>query len=101
MILAPSFADIFVANCRQNGIAALVVEEMQLAEISRRAENNAPYQLTIDLPQRELRDDAGLSVPFAIDNSYQQALIHGLDATGDTLLHEAEIAAFEARRQAD
>src|SRR6185295_17126374 len=49
-ILAESFADIFVANCTNNGIAAIAVDVDKIAQRTR---------LTIDLEQREIRDERG------------------------------------------
>jgi 3-isopropylmalate/(R)-2-methylmalate dehydratase small subunit len=96
-VIAPAFADIFANNCLQNGVLAAVLSEDQVGELGRRAEQTPSYQLTIDLEQRQIKDDQGFIANFAIDDSTRDRLLEGLDDIGLTLLHEAEIAAYEAR----
>jgi 3-isopropylmalate/(R)-2-methylmalate dehydratase small subunit len=96
-VIAPAFADIFANNCVQNGVLTVVLTEEQVAELGRRAERTPGYQLTIDLEKRQVKDDLGLSANFAIDDSVRHRLLEGLDDIGLTLLHETEIAAYEAR----
>ncbi|HYU26120.1 MAG TPA: 3-isopropylmalate dehydratase small subunit [Thermoanaerobaculia bacterium] len=94
-IIAPSFADIFTANCTNNGIAAIAVPDQTVAELTRRAEEREGYRLTIDLERCELRDDSELAAPFAIDAFRRNRLLHGFDEIGLTLRHETAIAAYE------
>ena len=67
------------------------------AEIGRRAEKTPGYQLTVDLEKCQVKDDQGLSASFNVDESIRHRLLEGLDDIGITLLHEADIAAYEAR----
>src|ERR1700730_17424673 len=60
-VIAPSFADIFANNCVQNGVLAVVLSEAEAAEIAQRAQETSDYQLTIDLEQRSVDDDRGLT----------------------------------------
>jgi len=96
-VIAPAFADIFANNCVQNGVLTVVLPEDQVAEISRRAETTSAYQLTVDLEKCHLKDDQGFTTNFAVDESVRRRLLEGLDDIGITLLHETEIAAYEAR----
>jgi 3-isopropylmalate/(R)-2-methylmalate dehydratase small subunit len=96
-VIAPSFADIFANNCVQNGILAVVLDEVQVREIMRRAAEAASYQLTIDLEQRRVQDDQGFSASFQIEETTRHRLLNGLDDIGLTLLQESDIAAYEAR----
>lgn len=96
-VIAPAFADIFANNCVQNGVLTVVLSEDQVAEIGRRAEEIAGYELTIDLEKRQVNDGQGFSANFTIDDSVRHRLLEGLDDIGLTLLHEADIAAYEAR----
>src|SRR3954470_10115554 len=52
VILAPSFADIFYANCCQNGLLPVVLPEQVVARLLH-ASRTAGYSLTVDL-QRKL-----------------------------------------------
>jgi len=97
VVIAPAFADIFANNCVQNGVLTVVLPEDQVAEISRRAETTSAYQLTVDLEKCHLKDDQGFTTNFAVDKSVRRRLLEGLDDIGITLLHETEIAAYEAR----
>jgi len=96
-VIAPAFADIFANNCVQNGVLTVVLSEDQVAEIARRTEKNPDYNLTVDLEKCQLKDDQGFSANFTVDESVRHRLLEGLDDIGITLLHEAEIAAYEAR----
>ena len=96
-VIAPAFADIFANNCLQNGVLAAALTEEQVAEIGHRAEQTPNYQLTVDLEQCQIKDDQGFSASFAIDDSTRNRLLEGLDDIGLTLLHKADIAAYEVR----
>jgi 3-isopropylmalate/(R)-2-methylmalate dehydratase small subunit len=97
VVIAPAFADIFANNCVQNGVLTVVLPEDQVAEIGRRAEQINGYELTVDLEKRQVKDDQDFTANFTIDDSVRHRLLEGLDDIGLTLLHEAEIAAYEAQ----
>ena len=95
-ILAPSFADIFYANCCQNGVLPVRLSSQEIAELLRRhAAAGGVYRLSIDLVEQRVEDGAGFAAPFAIDAYRREMLLHGLDEIGRTLLEEDRIAAFE------
>ena len=96
-IIAPSFADIFTTNCFKNGLLAVVLPDAAVAELMTRAQDHAPYRLTIDLEQRIVSDEQGFSASFPIDDFRRHCLLEGLDDIGLTLQHEPEIAAYESR----
>ena len=62
-----------------------------------RATELPDYQLAIDLEERKVHDDHGLSATFEIDDFTRHCLLEGLDDIGLTLKHEADITAYEAR----
>ncbi|HEY8183157.1 MAG TPA: 3-isopropylmalate dehydratase small subunit [Thermoanaerobaculia bacterium] len=95
-IIAPSFADIFLANCTNNGIAAIESTDDVIAELTTRAQNREGYRLSVDLEVREFRDDYGFVAKFTIDGFRRNRLLHGLDEIGITLRDEGAIAAYEA-----
>ena len=97
-IIAPSFADIFANNCVKNGLLTVVLPEAQVATIMKRAQDVEGYRLTVDLEKLHVRDDSGISATFTMDDFNRRCLLEGLDDIGLTLQHEAEIAAYEARR---
>ncbi len=99
-IIAPSFADIFANNCMKNGLLPVTLAETEVTEIIERARGIENYELTLDLEGRKVTDAQGFAASFAIDEFQRQCLMEGLDDIGLTLLHEADITAFEQARSA-
>jgi 3-isopropylmalate/(R)-2-methylmalate dehydratase small subunit len=97
-IIAPSFADIFANNCMKNGLLPVTLPDHQVAAIIAQAGSNETYELTVDLEGRTVADGRGLSAAFAIDDFQRHCLLEGLDDIGLTLVHEPDIAAYEAMR---
>lgn len=100
-IIAPSFADIFRNNCYQNGLLTVVLPESEVRHIMQRTLAEPGYRLTIDLETQTVTDDreGDVSSSFEIDPFLKYRLLHGLDDVGLTLEHEADITAFEAKRE--
>jgi len=96
-ILAPSYADIFYNNCFKNGILPVTLTNEQIDEVFKRTEKNEGYRLTVDLEQQLVTDSEGLRYSFEIDPFRKECLLKGLDDIGLSLVHEAEIAAFEKK----
>jgi 3-isopropylmalate/(R)-2-methylmalate dehydratase small subunit len=96
-ILAPSYADIFYNNCFKNGILPVTLTNEQMDELFKRTEKNEGYTVTVDLEQQIVTDDRGLRYSFTVDPFRRECLLKGLDDIGLTLVHEAEIAAFEKK----
>ncbi len=96
-VVAPSFADIFFANCCQNGLLPVALDEGQVEELVRRYDAaERGYELTVDLELQRVTDAAGFSSGFDIDPYRREMLLLGLDEIGRTLLAEKKIAAYEA-----
>ena len=100
VIIAPSFADIFYANCCQNGLLPVTLADNEVSELFRRSTSKRNYELTVDLDKQSVRDELGFRAVFDIDEYRRQMLLQGLDEIGRTLLEEPLIAAFERRRAA-
>jgi 3-isopropylmalate/(R)-2-methylmalate dehydratase small subunit len=47
-----------------------------------------------------ISDNAGLSIPFELDEHRRQFLLQGMDDIGLTLKHQDAISAYEAKRAA-
>jgi len=99
-IIASSFADIFRNNCMKNGLLPVVLSDAEVGRLMNRARARDGYELTVDLDARLVRDSAGFSAGFDIDDFQRDCLLNGLDDIGLTLQHEAEIAAYENNRRA-
>lgn len=99
VILAPSFADIFIGNCCQNGLLPVALQEAEVQELFRRSKAaSGGYSLTVDLLSCRVEDADGFEAGFAMDDYRRDMLLQGLDEIGRTLLQESRIAAFERGR---
>ena len=100
-IIAPSFAEIFHKNCFDNGIVPVHLSVDQINKLMVKAKEEPGYQMTVDLEACELRDGAGLSIPFKVHNDPEvhefrrYCLLNGLDDIALTLQHEDKILAYE------
>ncbi|MFN2570773.1 MAG: 3-isopropylmalate dehydratase small subunit [Gemmatimonadales bacterium] len=93
-IIAPSFADIFSANCFRNGLLPVQLPAGDVEILIRNAQSGA-YELTVDLFEQRVSDDRGFSASFTTEPYGREMLLRGLDEIGRTLLEEASIAAYE------
>ncbi|GAC1640541.1 MAG: 3-isopropylmalate dehydratase small subunit [Candidatus Dormibacteraceae bacterium] len=98
-IVAPSFADIFLANCYKTGLLAVVLPERQVRHLMYLASEDPATQVTVDLEKQEVRGD-GFAYGFEIDSFARECLLGGLDEIGLVERHGADISAFETRRAA-
>jgi 3-isopropylmalate/(R)-2-methylmalate dehydratase small subunit len=93
-IIAPSFADIFLANCYRNGVLPVRLPAPQVDTLIERAAGGS-YEIAVDLEQCVVSDDRGFSARFTADAYGRELLLKGLDEIGRTLLEEPSIAAYE------
>ena len=97
-VIAPSFADIFFNNCFKNGVLPIKLSEEKVEDLFQRVAKNKGYNLTVDLENCRVSDSLGLSIPFEVDPSRRNSLLHGLDDIALTLKQEGRITAFEQAR---
>ena len=93
-VLAPSFADIFRANALKNGLLPVVVAPAAHARL-----RAAPQAIEVDLAAGRWRLADGTSGELAEESFARRCLLEGVDELGWLLAREADIAAFEARRE--
>ncbi len=99
-IIAPSFADIFATNCTKNGLLPVVLEESQVTELMAKAAAKVEiYRVTVDLVEKQVRDDSGFLASFEIDDFKRRFLLEGLDDIGLSLQFQNEITSYEQRRR--
>lgn len=96
-LISSMFADIFKANCINNGIVPATVSEDVLAECLRAAANPQEARFTVDLERRELSHLRLGTVPFLIVDSDRERLLKGNDFIDDTL---AELPAIKDHEKA-
>ena len=97
-IIAPSFGDIFRQNCMQNGIVPVQLPEDKIDQLFQIALEEPGTSITVDLERQVVEAPGGFSAAFEFDPFRKFTLMNGLDDIGVTLQHEADIAAYEARR---
>jgi 3-isopropylmalate/(R)-2-methylmalate dehydratase small subunit len=97
VVIAPSFADIFANNSLKNGLLTVRLSEEQVAEITQRSRETENYTLTVDLEALRVEDGQGFVATFMMDEFSRYCLLLGLDDIGQTLQHEPEITAYEAK----
>lgn len=93
-VIAPGFADIFAANCVQNGVLPAALPATDVAALAAQA---ADGPLTVELADRRITAPDGTALSFEIDPYRRERLLNGLDEIAITLTHEADIRAFEQR----
>ena len=99
-ILAPSFADIFFANCCQNGLVPVRLLPQEIGELFRRHRAaGGEYHLTVDLEDQRVEDGLGFRTAFTMEAYRRDMLLRGLDVIGRTLLLEDRIGAYERSRE--
>jgi 3-isopropylmalate/(R)-2-methylmalate dehydratase small subunit len=94
-IISTSFADIFKSNALKNGLLPIVVDNAAHEKLLREPEG----EVHVDLAAQTLTLPDGEAVRFPVDEFAKTCLLEGVDELGFLLKHEAEIAAYEARRQ--
>jgi 3-isopropylmalate/(R)-2-methylmalate dehydratase small subunit len=100
VIIAPSFADIFVGNCVQTGLVPIVLPEEQVQQLMDLVDRERGSEMTVDLEQQTLTVPGGEVMHFPFDPFQRRRFLNGLDDIALTLEHEPDIASFEALHEA-
>jgi len=95
VIIAPSFADIFYANCINIGIVPIKLSDEEINHLFELAVNEK-LTLTVDLPNNQVIF-ANNAYTFTLDSFHQYCLEQGIDSVGWTLNKLDMIEAFEAK----
>jgi 3-isopropylmalate/(R)-2-methylmalate dehydratase small subunit len=87
-VIAPSFSDIFYANCTKIGLLPVVLDEEHCRAVAGAGEAR------IDVDDQTVTCAEGV-FEFDVEPDIKHRLLHGLDDIGLTLQREGEIDAFE------
>jgi 3-isopropylmalate/(R)-2-methylmalate dehydratase small subunit len=87
-IVAPSFADIFHANCSKIGVLTVALPEDDVRSLM------AAGEATVDLERQVVSFD-GREVAFEVNPEIRERLLKGQDEIALTLEHMDEIEGFE------
>ena len=97
-VISTSFADIFKTNSLKNGLLPVIVPAEVHAELFEAVARDPKAKVKVDLPNQTLTVPGGRQVQFPVDSFSKHCLLEGVDEIGYSLGHQAEIAAFEAKR---
>ena len=97
-IIAPSFADIFYANCFKNGILPIHMdgEDFELLVKMGRDETSAVF--TVNLPEQTITLIDGSMICFSMDPDSKASLILGRNEITETLKYLPDVQAWEQKK---
>jgi 3-isopropylmalate/(R)-2-methylmalate dehydratase small subunit len=98
VVIAPSFADIFLNNALKNGLLPVSLDEGQVDELFALTVTDPGVLVTVDLEDQTVMRHDGRVYAFSIDPFARQCLLAGTDVLGYLLSHNAAIEAYEAAR---
>jgi 3-isopropylmalate/(R)-2-methylmalate dehydratase small subunit len=101
VVISSRFGDIFRGNSGKAGLLTAQVDDKVVQRIWDLLEAEPGTTITVDLVERTVRAGDGADAvvdSFDIDDYTRWRLLEGLDDISLTLAHDAEIAAYEARR---
>lgn len=98
-LISTSFADIFKSNALKNSLLPIVVPPDVHKKLFETLEKNPAAEVHVDLAAQTLTLPDGSKVEFPVDSFSKQCMLDGVDELGFIQKHEAEIAAYEAKRQ--
>ena len=97
-VVAPRFGDIFRGNSLKGGLLPVELPAEAVTELWDTIEADPKVSVTVDLENRKVVVGQR-SWDFPLDDFSRWRLLEGLDDIGLTLRHEAEIDAYESRRE--
>ena len=101
-LVAPSFADIFFANCFKNGLLPIVLDAATIDRLFAGVAARPGMRWAIDLPAQTLTPEGDPPmgpIRFSVDPDHKHRLLNGLDPIGLTLAKADAIRAYETRRR--
>jgi 3-isopropylmalate/(R)-2-methylmalate dehydratase small subunit len=98
-IVAPTYADIFKANCYKTGLLAVTLPDSQVRHLIDLASEDPTAEITVDLEAQQVRGEA-FAYRFEIDAFARECLLGGLDEIGLVERHQSSISAYESHRSA-
>lgn len=99
VVIAPSFADIFLGNTVNNGLLALTLEKEIISRLFTEVTTQPGYKLLVDLAASAITTPQKEVISFAIEPHRRHRLLNGLDDINLTLLHAEEIRQYELKRR--
>jgi 3-isopropylmalate/(R)-2-methylmalate dehydratase small subunit len=95
-LIAPTFGDIFAANCLKNGVLTVTLPGEIVAALREQLRGAGRPVLTIDIDSETIVRPDGTTLGFSADPFQKHCLLNGLNEIDLSLEFTAEMAAFEA-----
>jgi 3-isopropylmalate/(R)-2-methylmalate dehydratase small subunit len=95
-VVSTQIADIFCSNSLKNGFLPVVVDEKTSAWLI----EHPGSEVSIDVAAATLTLPTGATVAFPLETFARYCLLNGVDELGFLIERDAQIEAFERRRQA-
>lgn len=97
VVIATSFADIFLSNCYKNGLLPIALKAEEVNHMFAQVNKDSNFKCSVDLKLQCIQDETGKLFNFEIDEFRKFCLLNGLDEIDLTLQHADKIKAYEAR----
>ncbi|WP_454228043.1 3-isopropylmalate dehydratase small subunit [Propioniciclava flava] len=97
VVIGSRFGDIFRGNSGKAGLLVAVVDQDVVEALWDYLEASPGVEIAVSLEDKTIVAGSD-TYPFTIDDYTRHRLLNGLDDISLTLQHEAEIAAYEAKR---
>ena len=94
-IIAPSFGDIFFANCVQNFVLPIILPASSTALLLSKLAARPGCRMVVDLEAQTVVGPDGAAYGFAVDPFRKTLLLQGIDEIDFTGRYAARIAQFE------
>lgn len=94
-VIAPSFGDIFAANCMKNGVLTITLPDKTVTELRAALHKANDPNLTIDLEAETITAPGGQVLRFSPDSFQKDCLLKGLNEIDLSLEFADDMAAFE------
>lgn len=89
VVIAPSFADIFLSNCFKNGVLPISLDEKTVEKLQQETE-----PVEVDL-EKQIIKTTSYEISFEIDSYKKKILLEGLDDIAQTFQYQDKIDEFE------
>lgn len=100
VLIAPSFGDIFAANCLKNGLLTIALPEETVADLRAELEGAESPVMTVDLEAETITRPSGERLSFQPESFQKHCLLKGLNEIDLSLEFGAEMEAFEKAHRA-
>ncbi|HSM40816.1 MAG TPA: 3-isopropylmalate dehydratase small subunit [Afifellaceae bacterium] len=95
VLIAPSFGDIFAANCLKNGLLTIVLENDRVISLREELDASERPQMSVDLEAGTITTPSGEQISFSPDPFQKHCLLNGLNEIDISLEFADEVDVFE------